>query len=111
MVKAVPDESTSDNAASASAWAVGDFAQWVVFSLDAGRYALPLIAVDRIIRAASLPYRWHQAATAWCCAPSVGIVVDEPYFLQAAMLQVRQGLRHNLVVGELVHRDMHFWLR
>lgn len=33
-------------------------AQWVVFSLDTGRYALPLIAVDRIIRAAyitSLP--------------------------------------------------------
>jgi purine-binding chemotaxis protein CheW len=55
-LKAVPDESTSDKTASAAA--VGDIAQWVVFSLDAGRYALPLSAVDRIIRAAyitSLP--------------------------------------------------------
>jgi purine-binding chemotaxis protein CheW len=55
-VKAVPDESASAKAASATA--VGEIAQWVVFSLDAGRYALPLIAVDRIVRAAyitSLP--------------------------------------------------------
>ncbi len=27
-------------------------AQWVVFGLDSGRYALPLAAVDRIVRAA-----------------------------------------------------------
>ena len=55
-VKAAPVESTSVQRASAAA--VGEIAQWVVFSLDAGRYALPLIAVDRIIRAAyitSLP--------------------------------------------------------
>jgi purine-binding chemotaxis protein CheW len=49
-VKGVLDESTSDKNASAAA--VGEIAQWVVFSLDTGRYALPLIAVDRIIRAA-----------------------------------------------------------
>ncbi len=48
-MKAVPDESPPDTAASAAA--AGEIAQWVVFSLGAGRYALPLIAVDRIIRA------------------------------------------------------------
>ena len=31
---------------------VGQSAQWVVFCLDTGRYALPLSAVDRIVRAA-----------------------------------------------------------
>ena len=30
---------------------LGDTAQWVVFCLDEGRYALPLAAVDRIVRA------------------------------------------------------------
>jgi purine-binding chemotaxis protein CheW len=30
---------------------VGETAQWVVFWLDQGRYALPLAAVDRIVRA------------------------------------------------------------
>jgi purine-binding chemotaxis protein CheW len=30
---------------------LGETAQWVVFSLDEGRYALPLAAVDRIVRA------------------------------------------------------------
>jgi purine-binding chemotaxis protein CheW len=29
-----------------------EFARWVVFGLDAGRYALPLAVVDRIVRAA-----------------------------------------------------------
>jgi len=29
----------------------GEIAQWVVFCLDEGRYALPLAAVDRIVRA------------------------------------------------------------
>jgi purine-binding chemotaxis protein CheW len=51
-VKGVPDESPSDSPASKAA--VGEIAQWVVFSLDAGRYALPLIAVERIIRAAHI---------------------------------------------------------
>jgi purine-binding chemotaxis protein CheW len=30
---------------------VGETTQWVVFCLDEGRYALPLTAVDRIVRA------------------------------------------------------------
>jgi purine-binding chemotaxis protein CheW len=30
----------------------GDTAHWVVFALDAGRYALPLASVERIVRAA-----------------------------------------------------------
>jgi len=39
------------------------------------------------------------------------LVVDEAYFFQAAMLQVRQCLRHDLVVGEFVHRNVHLRLR
>lgn len=31
---------------------VGQFSHWLVFCLDTGRYALPLSAVDRIVRAA-----------------------------------------------------------
>jgi purine-binding chemotaxis protein CheW len=31
-----------------------EISQWVVFSLDAARYALPLYAVDRVVRAAQL---------------------------------------------------------
>ncbi|HUA26842.1 MAG TPA: chemotaxis protein CheW [Steroidobacteraceae bacterium] len=31
-------------------------AEWVVFSLDAGRYALPLAAVDRIVRAVEVTH-------------------------------------------------------
>jgi purine-binding chemotaxis protein CheW len=34
-----------------SAAPVGQSAQWVVFCLETGRYALPLSAVDRIVRA------------------------------------------------------------
>ena len=37
--------------------------------------------------------------------------IDEAYFLQAASLQIGQGLRHRLVVGEFVHRDVHLRLR
>jgi hypothetical protein len=39
------------------------------------------------------------------------VVVEESDVLQAAILQVRQGLRHNFVVGEFVHGDVHFGLR
>jgi purine-binding chemotaxis protein CheW len=35
-----------------SAAPVGQSAQWVVFCLETGRYALPLSAVDRVVRAA-----------------------------------------------------------
>ena len=34
--------------------ATGGIAQWVVFALDAGRYALPLASVERIVRAAQI---------------------------------------------------------
>jgi purine-binding chemotaxis protein CheW len=47
--KGFPDDSPSDTAASVSV--LSETAQWVVFSLDTGRYALPLAAVDRIVRA------------------------------------------------------------
>jgi purine-binding chemotaxis protein CheW len=46
-VKAEPGESPSDTTAPA----LGTSARWVVFCLDASRYALPLITVDRIVRA------------------------------------------------------------
>ncbi len=46
-LKATPDDSLSDTAAPV----FGKTAQWVVFCLDKGRYALPLAAVDRIVRA------------------------------------------------------------
>ena len=39
------------------------------------------------------------------------IVIHEAYFLQAAALQISQGLRDGLVVCEFIHRDMHFRLR
>jgi hypothetical protein len=39
------------------------------------------------------------------------IVIDEAYFLKPAVLNVGQGLRHGLIVGELVHRDVYFRLR
>ncbi len=48
-MKAAPDDSPSDTATSAPA--LGKTAQWVVFGLDAGRYAISLAAVDRIVRA------------------------------------------------------------
>ena len=48
-LKATPDDTPPDTAASAPA--SGRTAQWVVFRLDRGRYALPLAAVDRIVRA------------------------------------------------------------
>jgi hypothetical protein len=38
-------------------------------------------------------------------------VVHEPYLLQAAILQVRQCLRHDFVLGEFIDRDVHFGLR
>jgi purine-binding chemotaxis protein CheW len=34
--------------------ATSEIARWVVFGLDAGRYALPLAVVDRIVRAAHI---------------------------------------------------------
>ena len=37
-------------------------------------------------------------------------IIDEAYFLQTASLQIGQGLRHSLVIGESIHRDMHFRL-
>src|SRR3954465_10263209 len=39
---------------SAVALAADPHARWVLFALDAGRYALPLAAVDRIVRAAEV---------------------------------------------------------
>jgi len=48
-MKAVPDDSPSDKATSVPA--LGKTAQWVVFGLDTGRYAISLAAVDRIVRA------------------------------------------------------------
>jgi hypothetical protein len=39
------------------------------------------------------------------------IVIDEAYFLKSAMLQIGQGLRDDLVVGEFIHGDVHFRLR
>lgn len=39
------------------------------------------------------------------------LAVDESYFLQAAVLQVRQSLRHDFVAGEFVHCYLHFGLR
>ena len=48
-VKGFPDDSPSETAGSVPL--LGETAQWVIFSLDSGRYALPLAAVDRIVRA------------------------------------------------------------
>lgn len=48
-LKATPDDPPSDTAATAPA--SSRTTQWVVFCLDKGRYALPLAAVDRIVRA------------------------------------------------------------
>ena len=48
-MKAAPDDSPSATATSAPA--LGKTAQWVVFGLDTGRYAISLAAVDRIVRA------------------------------------------------------------
>jgi purine-binding chemotaxis protein CheW len=49
-VRVAPDDSPSDTTASAPA--LGKTAQWVVFGLDTGRYAISLAAVERIVRAA-----------------------------------------------------------
>ncbi len=46
-LKAAPDDTPSDTAAPVC----GNAGQWLVFCLDGGRYALPLAAVDRIVRA------------------------------------------------------------
>jgi purine-binding chemotaxis protein CheW len=46
-VNTAPDESCTGAAVASAA-----FAHWVVFSLDKGRYALRLTAVERIVRAA-----------------------------------------------------------
>ena len=48
-MKSIPDDAPSEMAGSAPN--SGKAAQWVVFWLDKGRYALPLAAVDRIVRA------------------------------------------------------------
>jgi len=54
-MKSIPDgapiEMTGSAKMSALAPNLGETAQWVVFCLDEGRYALPLAAVDRIVRA------------------------------------------------------------
>lgn len=44
----------SPSAAALSPPALAGTAKWVVFSLDAGRYALPLAAVERIVRAVEI---------------------------------------------------------
>jgi purine-binding chemotaxis protein CheW len=48
-MKSISDGAPIEMAGSAPDF--GETAQWVVFCLDAGRYALPLAAVDRIVRA------------------------------------------------------------
>ena len=48
-VRTTPDEPPPETAASTTA--LRETAQWVVFRLDTGRYALPLTAVERIVRA------------------------------------------------------------
>jgi purine-binding chemotaxis protein CheW len=48
-MKSIPDGAPTELARPAPGF--GETAQWVVFSLDEGRYALPLAAVDRIVRA------------------------------------------------------------
>jgi purine-binding chemotaxis protein CheW len=48
-LKSSPHDAPIDTAGSASDF--GETARWVVFCLDKGRYALPLAAVDRIVRA------------------------------------------------------------
>ena len=60
-MKTANDPSPSATALSAPALAAA--AKWVVFSLDAGRYALPLATVERIVRAV--------AVTHLPCAPSL----------------------------------------
>jgi purine-binding chemotaxis protein CheW len=45
----MPDRASIEMAGSAPN--CGDTAQWVVFCMDKGRYALPLATVDRIVRA------------------------------------------------------------
>jgi purine-binding chemotaxis protein CheW len=52
MVKTPTDDSLPGVAPSSPAPA--EIAQWVVFRLDAAHYALPLAAVDRVVRAAQL---------------------------------------------------------
>jgi purine-binding chemotaxis protein CheW len=49
-VKAAPEDSPSDMATSTPP--LGETAQWVMFGLDTGRYAISLATVDRIVRAA-----------------------------------------------------------
>jgi purine-binding chemotaxis protein CheW len=44
----------SPSAAALSPSALAGAAKWVVFSLDAGRYALPLAAVERVVRAVEI---------------------------------------------------------
>jgi purine-binding chemotaxis protein CheW len=48
-MKSIPDGAPIETAGPAPD--CGETAQWVVFCLDKGRYALPLVAVDRIVRA------------------------------------------------------------
>lgn len=51
-MKAAPDQSPSDAALSPAV--LKENSQWVVFGLNGSRYALPLTAVDRIVRAAQV---------------------------------------------------------
>jgi purine-binding chemotaxis protein CheW len=50
------DIDPSPFAAALSAPVLAGTAEWVVFSLDAGRYALPLAAVERIVRAVEITH-------------------------------------------------------
>ncbi len=61
-------------------------AKWVVFSLDAGRYALPLLAVERIVRAV--------AVTRLPSAPAVvlGVIDVQGRVLPVFNLRRRFGL-------------------
>jgi purine-binding chemotaxis protein CheW len=53
-MKAAPSHMPFDSGSSAPA--SGESAQWVVFCLDAGRYALPLNSVERIVQAAHVTF-------------------------------------------------------
>jgi purine-binding chemotaxis protein CheW len=84
-----------------------DNEQWVVFCLDAGRYALPLSAVERIVPAAYI--------TPLALAPPVvlGAIDVEGSILPAFSLRHRLGLperaitpAHQFLIARTAHRRM-----
>jgi len=69
----------------------GETAQWVVFAVDAGRYALPLATVTRVVRAAQV--------TTLPLAPAIvlGAIDVEGQVLPVFNLRRRFGLRERPV--------------